>query len=150
VPSRGSMSDSARRHQSSLLIIISWKAICRSQPSFHRHMWHLQSNSITSSNTRRLTAPRIMVQLLDSRRPPGLVSMAMWVRFMRHIPIEGISAADLQSRLAISKKGLNTWLTRRMSVRDLKPTRTKPTKPRAYWPPFLRANATSAHLTSSP
>jgi hypothetical protein len=45
-------------------------------------------------------------------KAPWLVSMAMWVRFMRHIPIEGISAADLQSRLAISKKGLNTWLTR--------------------------------------
>lgn len=46
-------------------------------------------------------------------KAPWLVSMAMW----RHIPIEGISAADLQSRLAISKKCLNTWLTRSMSVK---------------------------------
>jgi hypothetical protein len=45
-------------------------------------------------------------------RAPWLVSMAMWIRFMRHIPIEGISVAELQSRIAISKKGLNTWLTR--------------------------------------
>src|SRR5215831_330859 len=43
---------------------------------------------------------------------PWLVSMAMWLRFMRFIPIEGITAADLQSHLAISTKGLQTWLTR--------------------------------------
>jgi DNA-binding MarR family transcriptional regulator len=43
---------------------------------------------------------------------PWLVSMAMWLRFMRHIPVEGITVADLHSRLAISKKGLETWLTR--------------------------------------
>ncbi len=45
-------------------------------------------------------------------RAPWLVSMAMWVRFMRHIPFEGVSAANLQAHLAISKKGLNTWLKR--------------------------------------
>lgn len=38
--------------------------------------------------------------------------MAMWVRFMRHIPLEGIAFSELHSRLAISNKGLNTWLTR--------------------------------------
>jgi len=38
--------------------------------------------------------------------------MAMWVRIMRHIPMEGITFSELQSRLAISNKGLNTWLTR--------------------------------------
>jgi hypothetical protein len=45
-------------------------------------------------------------------RAPWLVSMAMWVRFMRHIPMEGITFSELQSRLAISNKGLNTWITR--------------------------------------
>jgi hypothetical protein len=45
-------------------------------------------------------------------RAPWLVSMTMWLRFMRHIPIEGITFSELQSRLAISKKGLNLWLTR--------------------------------------
>jgi hypothetical protein len=45
-------------------------------------------------------------------RAPWLVSMAMWVRFMRHIPLEGIAFSALQSRLAISNKGLKTWLTR--------------------------------------
>ena len=45
-------------------------------------------------------------------RAPWLVSMAMWVRFMRHIPMEGITFSELQSRLAISNKGLNIWLTR--------------------------------------
>jgi len=43
-------------------------------------------------------------------RAPWLVSMAMWLRFMRHIPIEGMAAADLEAHLAISKKGLQTWL----------------------------------------
>jgi hypothetical protein len=43
---------------------------------------------------------------------PWLVSMAMWLRFMRYIPVEGITIADLHARLAISKKGLETWLTR--------------------------------------
>jgi DNA-binding MarR family transcriptional regulator len=38
--------------------------------------------------------------------------MAMWLRFMQYIPTEGITVADLQSRLAISNKGLQTWLTR--------------------------------------
>jgi hypothetical protein len=43
---------------------------------------------------------------------PWLVSMAMWLRFMQHIPLEGIAAADFESRIAISNKGLQTWLTR--------------------------------------
>ena len=45
-------------------------------------------------------------------RAPWLVSMAMWIKYMRYIPAEGISAAALQSQLGISSKGLNTWLTR--------------------------------------
>jgi len=43
---------------------------------------------------------------------PWLVSMAMWIKYMRYIPAEGISAGELQSQLAISNKGLHTWLTR--------------------------------------
>lgn len=45
-------------------------------------------------------------------RPPWLVSMAMWLRFMRWVPIEGIAARELQAQIAISNKGLQTWLTR--------------------------------------
>jgi hypothetical protein len=45
-------------------------------------------------------------------RAPWLVSMHMWLRFMRYIPIKGIEAADLQSQLAISTKALQIWLTR--------------------------------------
>lgn len=43
---------------------------------------------------------------------PWLISMAFWLRFLQHIPVEGITAADLQSHLALSNKGLETWLTR--------------------------------------
>jgi hypothetical protein len=43
---------------------------------------------------------------------PWLVSMAMWLRFMRYIPTEGITVADLQPQLAISNKSLQIWLTR--------------------------------------
>ena len=43
---------------------------------------------------------------------PWLVSMAMWIRFMRYIPVEGITFSELKSNLAISSKGLKTWLTR--------------------------------------
>ena len=45
-------------------------------------------------------------------KAPWLVSMALWIRFMRHIPVDGITFSELQSVLAISKKGLKTWLTR--------------------------------------
>ncbi len=45
-------------------------------------------------------------------RAPWLVSMAMWIRYMRHIPVADITAAELQSQIVISKKGLKTWLTR--------------------------------------
>ena len=43
---------------------------------------------------------------------PWLVSMTMWIRYMRYVPPEGISFADLQALSCISTKGLNTWLTR--------------------------------------
>jgi DNA-binding MarR family transcriptional regulator len=45
-------------------------------------------------------------------RAPWLVSMAMWIRYMRYVPTEGISVAELQPLTGISNKGLNTWLTR--------------------------------------
>ena len=46
------------------------------------------------------------------RRAPWLVSMAMWTRFMQHIPLEGRSIGELQGVLNISNKGPLTWLTR--------------------------------------
>jgi hypothetical protein len=45
-------------------------------------------------------------------RAPWLVSMAMWTRYMQHVPVEGIPLGELQARLEISNKGLHTWLTR--------------------------------------
>jgi hypothetical protein len=45
-------------------------------------------------------------------KTPWLVSMAMWVRYMQHIPEEGISFVNLQERVGISNKDLQTWLTR--------------------------------------
>ena len=47
-----------------------------------------------------------------SPHAPWLVSMAMWIKYMRYIPAEGITAGELQSQFGISNKGLNTWLTR--------------------------------------
>jgi hypothetical protein len=45
-------------------------------------------------------------------KAPWLISMALWIRFMRHIPLDGITFDELQSGIAISNKGLTTWLTR--------------------------------------
>lgn len=45
-------------------------------------------------------------------RAPWLVSMAMWVKYMQYIPLEGIAVGHLQSRIGASSKGLQTWLTR--------------------------------------
>lgn len=45
-------------------------------------------------------------------RAPWLVSMAIWTRFLRFIPDEGILVSDFQGRLGISRKGLQIWLTR--------------------------------------
>ncbi len=45
-------------------------------------------------------------------RVPWLVSMAMWLRFLRFVPPEGITARELQAQLAISNKGLQIWLAR--------------------------------------
>jgi hypothetical protein len=45
-------------------------------------------------------------------RAPWLVSMAMWIRFLRFIPDQGIVVSELKDRLAISRKGLQVWLTR--------------------------------------
>ncbi len=43
---------------------------------------------------------------------PWLVSMAMWVRYLQHIPEEGISFSELQEQVGIANKGLQTWLIR--------------------------------------
>jgi len=45
-------------------------------------------------------------------RAPWLVSMAMWLRFMRHIAMEGSTFSELQARVAMSNKGLTSWITR--------------------------------------
>ena len=45
-------------------------------------------------------------------RAPWLVSMAIWIRIMQHVPVEGITLAELQPQLAMSNRSLKTWLTR--------------------------------------
>ncbi|HTX41836.1 MAG TPA: hypothetical protein VMD25_08420 [Acidobacteriaceae bacterium] len=45
-------------------------------------------------------------------RVPWLVSMPLWLRFLRYVPLEGITAGELQAQLAISKKGWQIWLAR--------------------------------------
>jgi hypothetical protein len=47
-----------------------------------------------------------------SDRAPWLVSMAMWSKFMRFVPEEGISVQDLQRLTRTDAKTLHTWLTR--------------------------------------
>ena len=42
-------------------------------------------------------------------RAPWLVSMAMWIRFLRFVPDEGIVVSDLKDRLSISRKSLRIW-----------------------------------------
>jgi DNA-binding MarR family transcriptional regulator len=43
---------------------------------------------------------------------PWLVSMTMWLKFMRFVPCDGISAAELQRRARFTDKELLTWSTR--------------------------------------
>jgi hypothetical protein len=43
---------------------------------------------------------------------PWLVSMVMWVKFLRFIPPEGLPLAELQQRSGVDKKELKLWLTR--------------------------------------
>ena len=43
---------------------------------------------------------------------PWLVSWAMWDGYLQHVPDEGISFAELQTRRGVSKKALNHWLIR--------------------------------------
>ena len=45
-------------------------------------------------------------------RAPWLVSMAMWTRYMRYVPLEGVTAGQLGATLDISKKDLQMWLIR--------------------------------------
>jgi DNA-binding MarR family transcriptional regulator len=47
-----------------------------------------------------------------SQQDPWLVSMVMWSKFMRFIPEQGITVAELQSQLPISSKDLERWLVR--------------------------------------
>jgi hypothetical protein len=43
---------------------------------------------------------------------PWLVSMAMWGKFLRFVPDEGITVREFQQRAALTKKETKTWLTR--------------------------------------
>jgi hypothetical protein len=45
-------------------------------------------------------------------RAPWLVSMAMWTRYMRYIPLEGVTVGQLQATLHTSSKDLQMWLIR--------------------------------------
>ena len=43
---------------------------------------------------------------------PWLVSMVMWMKFMRFVPEEGISVGELQRLARIDNKAMRVWLTR--------------------------------------
>ena len=45
-------------------------------------------------------------------RAPWLVSRAMWTRYIRHVPLEGVTVGQLEATLNISKKDLQIWLIR--------------------------------------
>lgn len=48
----------------------------------------------------------------EGRRRPWLVSMVMWLRFMRHVPEQGIAASELARLTGLDRKGIVAWLTR--------------------------------------
>ncbi len=48
----------------------------------------------------------------ESRRAPWLVSMVMWLKFMRFIPNEGLPSSELRGALGMSAKDATMWLTR--------------------------------------
>jgi DNA-binding MarR family transcriptional regulator len=48
----------------------------------------------------------------EARAAPWLVSMVMWLKFMRFIPNEGLPASELRRMLGMSVKDTNMWLTR--------------------------------------
>ena len=43
---------------------------------------------------------------------PWLVSMAMWAKFLRYVPEDGIAAGELQRLVGIDNQGMKQWLTR--------------------------------------
>jgi hypothetical protein len=43
---------------------------------------------------------------------PWLVSMTMWLKFMRFVPGDGISVGELQRRARFTGKEMRTWLAR--------------------------------------
>lgn len=48
----------------------------------------------------------------EEGRGPWLASMVMWLKFMRFIPADGISARELQLLTGLTPKSLAAWLTR--------------------------------------
>jgi DNA-binding MarR family transcriptional regulator len=47
-----------------------------------------------------------------SRSSPWLVSMVMWLRFMRFVPGDGIAVRELQELTGFNDKEMRTWLSR--------------------------------------
>jgi hypothetical protein len=47
-----------------------------------------------------------------SRSSPWLVSMVMWLMFMRFVPGDGIAVRELQELTGFSDKEMRTWLSR--------------------------------------
>ncbi len=47
-----------------------------------------------------------------SRSAPWLVSMVMWLKFMRFVPSDGIAVEELQRLTRFTDKEMRTWLTR--------------------------------------
>ncbi len=72
---------------------------------FDNEFEHRVPHRTTNYGSSRVSGPGYL-------RAPWLVSMAMWVRYLRHVPEERIAAGELQRKIGISKKGLETWLTR--------------------------------------
>ncbi len=47
-----------------------------------------------------------------SASAPWLVSMAIWIKFLRFVPDQGIQVEEFQRRAALTSKETKTWLTR--------------------------------------
>jgi DNA-binding MarR family transcriptional regulator len=48
----------------------------------------------------------------DARGAPWLVSMAMWIRYLRFVPDDGITVRELGREAALSNQEMKIWLTR--------------------------------------
>jgi len=78
-----------------------------------------------------------------AKHVPWLVSMVMWVKFLRFIPPEGLPLTELQQRAGVDKKELKLWLTRLSKwwgYLEVEPSfvrfRTSGLKAQAVWQPL--------------